>query len=150
MDYREADQRPRLGGLAEALFHRRDVFARHVAALDLAEELEARAALAGDDLDLDLAELARAARLLLVGIGQFHRLAEIFAIRHLRRADIRFDLVLTIHAIDHDFEVNIAHSLSDGLARFVIGRNADRRQTGRGSCGERGGRDGEILVVPVY
>src|SRR3546814_3917634 len=110
----EADQRPRLGGLAEALFHRRDVFARHVAALDLVEELEARAALAGDDLDLDLAELARAARLLLVGIGQFHRLAEIFAIRHLRRADIRFALELTLHAIDQDFEVKLAHSLDDG------------------------------------
>src|SRR3546814_7807765 len=41
IDDREADQRPRLGGLAEALFHRRDVFARHVAALDLVEELEA-------------------------------------------------------------------------------------------------------------
>src|SRR3546814_5330193 len=129
MDYREADQRPRLGGLAEALFHRRDVFARHVAALDLAEELEARAALAGDDLDLDLAELARAARLLLVGIGQFHRLAEIFAIRHLRRADIRFDLELTLHAIDQDFEVKLAHSLDDGLARFVIDRKSTRLNT---------------------
>src|SRR3546814_18617688 len=42
IDDRETDQRPRLGGLAEALFNRRDVFARHVADLDLVRSEERR------------------------------------------------------------------------------------------------------------
>src|SRR3546814_8689852 len=49
VDDREADQMTGLGRLAEALFHRRDIFARDVAALDLVEELVARTALAGDE-----------------------------------------------------------------------------------------------------
>src|SRR3546814_1409214 len=58
IDDREADQRARRGHFANALFHRRDIFARHVAALHLVDELDARAALARLDGDLDPPELA--------------------------------------------------------------------------------------------
>src|SRR3546814_14016700 len=94
-----------LGRLAEALFHRREIFARDVAALDLVEELVARTALAGDDRHLDPAELARSARLLLVGVVDVDLLREIFAIGDLRRAHIGLDLELALHAVDQDFEV---------------------------------------------
>ena len=58
VDDREADQRPGLRGLAEALSTDGNIFLGDVAALDLVEELEARAALGRDDVDLDFAELA--------------------------------------------------------------------------------------------
>src|SRR3546814_21144803 len=95
----------------------RDIFARNVAALDLVDESDARAAFAGSDADLDAPELARAARLLLVGIVDIDGLRERFAVRHLRRADVRFDLELALHAIDEDVEVKLAHALADRLAR---------------------------------
>src|SRR3546814_675573 len=80
IDDREADQRARRGHFANALFHRRDIFARHVAALHLVDELDARAALARLDGDLDPPELAGAARLLLVRIVDVDLLREAFAI----------------------------------------------------------------------
>ena len=98
---------------------------RDVAALDLVEELEARAALARDHVDLDLAELAGAARLLLVGVGQLDRLREIFAIGDLRSADIGLDLELALHAVDEDLEVELAHPLDDRLAGFMVGGDAE-------------------------
>src|SRR3546814_10981994 len=96
-----------------ALFDRRDIFARNVAALDLVQEGDARATFAGSDADLDAAELARAARLLLVGIVDIDGLRERFAVRHLRRADVRFDLELALHAIDEDVEGKLAHALDE-------------------------------------
>src|SRR3546814_12682984 len=123
---READHVPIFGRRAETLFHRRDIFARNVAALDLVDEGDAATALARRDLDLDAAELARAARLLLVGVVDRHRLRERFAIRHLRRAHVRLDLELALHAIDEDVEVQLAHALDDRLARFMVGRHAER------------------------
>ena len=48
------------------------------------------------------------------------------ACRHLRRPDVALDLELALHAVDQDFEVKFAHALDDGLARFVIGRDAER------------------------
>ena len=81
----------------------------------------------GVDRDLDAAELARAARLLLVGVVDVDLLREILAIRHLRRADVGLDLELALHAIDEDLEVELAHPLDDRLARFMIGRHAERR-----------------------
>src|SRR3954471_17746500 len=102
IDDRKSDQRSGLGGFAKPLLDRRDIFLRDVAALDLVEELEARPAFARDDVDLDLAELTGAARLLLVGVGQVDRLREILAISDLRSADIGLDLELALHAVDEN------------------------------------------------
>src|SRR5690606_1429154 len=96
VDDREADHVTVFGRLAHALFDRRDIFARNVAALDLVDEGDARTAFARSDADLDAAELARTARLLLVGVVDVDRLRERFAVRHLRRADIRLDLELAL------------------------------------------------------
>ena len=89
--------------------------------------LDARSALARLEGDLDLAELAGAARLLLVGVGQLDRLGEQFAIGDLRRADSGLDLELALHAVDEDLEVELAHPLDDGLAALVVGRDAEGR-----------------------
>src|SRR3546814_4219776 len=42
-----------------------------------------------------------------------NRLREVFAIGHLRRTDVGFDLELAAHAIDDDVEVKFAHALDD-------------------------------------
>ena len=65
VDHREAE-RPVLERVDDALLHRRDVVARHHAALDLLGEGEARAARQRLDVEHDVAVLAVAARLLLV------------------------------------------------------------------------------------
>ena len=85
----------------------------------------------GVELDLHFAELAGAARLLLVGVGQLDRPREALAVGHLRRADVGLDLELALHAVDQDLEVKLAHPLDDGLARFMVGRDAERGVLGR-------------------
>jgi hypothetical protein len=49
------------------------------------------------------------------------------AVGHLRRADVGFDAELALHAIDDDFEVQLAHAGDDGLARLFVGAHAERR-----------------------
>jgi len=125
IDDREANQRPRLGSFAQALLDRGNIFLGDVAALDLVEKLEPRTAFARDDVDLDLTELTRTTRLLLVGVGEVNRLREILAISDLWSADIGLDLELTLHAVDEDLEVELAHPLDDGLTRFMVGGHPD-------------------------
>src|SRR4051794_26710817 len=121
VDDREADQRSGLGGLAHALLDRRDIFLGDVAALDLVDELDAAATLARLQRHLDLAELAGAARLLLVGVSELDRTRQGLAISDLRSADIGLDLELALHAVDEDLKVELAHPFDDRLARFMIG-----------------------------
>src|SRR5206468_430895 len=121
IDDRKADQRPSFGSLAQSLLDRRDIFLGDVAALDLVDELEARSALSRADADLDFGELAGAARLLLVGVGEVDRLREILAIGDLRRTDVGLDLELALHAVDEDFEMEFAHPLDDRLTGLMVG-----------------------------
>src|SRR6056297_64517 len=109
------------GLLAHALFNRRDVFARNVAALDLIFENDSLAAFTRSDDDLGFTELTRTTRLFLVGVGNLDFASERFTIGHLRRADIRFDLEFALHAIDKNVEVEFAHPLDDRLTALVIG-----------------------------
>ena len=111
-----------------ALFHRRDVLARHHAALDRVDELEALAGFLRLDLEHDVAVLALAARLAHeLAFGVVDRLADGFAVGHLRLADVGFHAELALHAVDDDFEVQLAHAGDDGLARFLVGLDAERR-----------------------
>ena len=48
-----------------------------------------------------------------------------FAIRHLRLADVRLDFVLAHHAIDDDFEMQLAHAADDGLSAVGVGVNLE-------------------------
>ena len=68
------------------------------------------------DADLDVAVLAAAAGLADVLAFGFGVLADGLAIRHLRLADVGFDVELAHHAVDDDFEVQLAHAADDGLS----------------------------------
>src|SRR3546814_3430975 len=59
VDDREADHVPIFGRLAETLFHRRDIFARNVAALDLVDEGDAATALRSEEHTSELQSLMR-------------------------------------------------------------------------------------------
>ncbi len=50
-----------------------------------------------------------------------------FAIRHLRLADIGADAELALHAVDDDFQVQLAHAGQNRLAGVGIGRDPERR-----------------------
>src|SRR3546814_18292659 len=98
IDDRESDQRSGLGDLANALLDRRNIFLRDVAALDFVLEDHALAAFARLDRELDPAELARAARLLLVVVVDVHLLPERLPIGYLRPATLCPDLAFPLSA----------------------------------------------------
>ena len=114
--------------LVDALLHRRDELARHHAALDRVDELEALARLLRLDLQHDVAVLALAARLAdELAFDVLDRLADRLAIGHLRLADDGLDAELALHAVDDDFQVQLAHAGDDGLAGLLVGVDAERR-----------------------
>ncbi len=45
----------------------------------------------------------------------------------LRFPDVRFNPELSLHAVDDDLEMQLAHPADDRLARFFIRRNTERR-----------------------
>ena len=79
------------------------------------------------DLEFDVAKLTAAARLFLEYLFARCTDRDRFAVCNLRFTDVRFDAELALHAIDDDLKVKLAHSGDDRLARFVIGRNLERR-----------------------
>ena len=70
-------------------------------------------------------------------------LRDLLAIGHLRRADIGVDLVGALEDVDLDVEMQFAHALEDGLAAFLVGRDAEGRILG----GELRQRDAELFLV---
>ena len=54
-------------------------------------------------------------------------LVNVLAVGHLRLAHDAFDAELGAHAIERDFEVQLAHAAQDGLARLAIGFQMQRR-----------------------
>src|SRR6185369_8095046 len=107
--------------------HRRDVFARHHAALDRIDELEALPGRVRLDLEHDVPVLALAAGLANeLAFAVFDDLADRFAIGHLGLAHVGLDAELTPHAVDDDLQVQLAHAGDDGLARFLVGLDAER------------------------
>ena len=71
------------------------------------------------------------------------RPGDLFAIGHLRRADIGVDLVGALEDVDLDVEMQFAHPLQDGLTAFLIGRHAEGRILVR----ELRQRDAELFLV---
>ena len=116
VDQREAGQHAAIARGFQALGDAGDEFLRHRAADDLALELVAGARLLRLEHDLDAGELARTARLLLVGVVDFGALGDGFAIRHLRSADVAVHLVLAAQYVDLNLQMQLAHALDDGLA----------------------------------
>src|SRR4029453_8793608 len=105
----------------------RDEFARHRAALDRIDELEALAREVGLHLEPDVTVLAATARLLDELAFLLDLLLDRFAIRDLRRPDVRLDAELALHPVDQDLEVQLAHPRDDRLARLPVGAQRERR-----------------------
>src|SRR5690606_25572061 len=135
----------RLQGVLDALLDRRDVLARNHATLDGVDELEAGTArLERLELDDDVTILAAATRLLdELPFGFLDRLADRFAVGHLRLADRSLDAELALHAIDQDLEMELAHARDDRLAALLVGTHAERRVF----LGEARQRDAHLLLV---
>src|SRR5439155_13859160 len=86
--------------LAHALLDRGDELRRDRATLDLVDELEARAARQRLDSQIDLAELAGAAALLLVPVVSLGRRGDGLAVCDSRRARVDLAFVGVVHAVE--------------------------------------------------
>ena len=152
VDERDLDVDHRVAGLdagperlLDALGDGGDELARHGAALDLRDELEA---LAGVRLDVDVddAELARAAGLLdEAALDLVRRAADRLAVGDLRAPDVRLDAVLALHAVDEDLEVQLAHAGDLDLAGLLVGLHLE----GRVLLGQAAEGDGHLLLVDL-
>src|SRR5258705_8585772 len=121
-----ACQEATLQRILDSLFDRLDVFLRDRTAGNFVFEDKA---FAGGrlDLDLDVAKLTAAARLLLIDFFARRTLSDGLAISDLRLAYIRLHAKLTLHAIDDDLQMQLAHACDDSLARFLISRHIKGR-----------------------
>ena len=124
--HRVAGQDSALQRFLDALLGRLDELARDRSADDFVDELEPafRHRL---EAHLDVAVLTLTARLpheLALG---FRLARDRFAIRDLRLADVRGDAELAHHAVDDDLEVQLAHAADDGLVRFRVRVDLERR-----------------------
>lgn len=113
-------------GILHALVDGGNEAARNLAAHDLIEEFVAAARI-GLDAKPAIAELARAARLLLVATLRFGGLSDGLAIRHAHRHEHRLDAVLLLHASQDGIDLRIAHSGEHGLVGFLAPRDAHSR-----------------------
>src|SRR5581483_12166458 len=113
-------------GFLDALLDGRNELARHRAADDAIHEDVALAGLVRLDLEPYVPVLAAATGLAHELAFRVHGAANGFAVGDLRLADVRLDLELALHAVDDDFEVQLAHAGDDRLPRFLIGRHAER------------------------
>jgi hypothetical protein len=68
---------------------------------------------------------AGTAGLLFVRVIDRHLPADLLAISDLRGADIGFHLVGALEDVDLDVEMQLAHPLEDGLARLLVGVDAE-------------------------
>src|SRR5207253_7783482 len=126
IDHVVAGELTALHRVMNALFRWLDELARNCSALDLVFENET---FAGSRLDLefDVRVLAASAGLFLKDFLAGSWLRNRFAISDLRFADIRLDAEFSLHAIDDDFQVQLAHAGDNCLSGFMIGRNIERR-----------------------
>ena len=70
-------------------------------------------------------------------------LADGLAVRHLRFADVGLDFVLAHHAVDDDFQMQLAHAADDGLSAVGVGVNLE----GRIFLGQLGKRHAHFFLI---
>ncbi len=78
-------------------------------------------------MDLHVAVLAAAARLLRVLHFAVGRAGQRFLVSDLRLADRGLDAELALQPVDDDFEVQLAHAGDDDLAGLLVGLHVERR-----------------------
>jgi hypothetical protein len=113
--------------VANAGLDRLDVGLGHDPACDRVCELEAGTARQRLDLQHHVAELAVAARLLLVAAALLRRLADRLAIGNGRRPAFDRDLVLAFEALHGDAQVHFAVARNHRLAGILLVAQAERR-----------------------
>ncbi len=113
-------------GLDYPLLHRPDVFFRDDAAHDGVLEFESFPLFVRLQLDPDVAVLAPAAGLADELPFGLDLLPDRFLVRHLRLADVGFDLKFPLHPVDDDFEVQLAHAADDVLPGLLVRVDAER------------------------
>ena len=143
VDHRVAGEHAIAQCLFDPLLHRRDVLARHRAALDRVDELVALARLVRRELEPHVTVLAAATRLLDELALGFNLFAERLAVGHLRLANARLDAEFAPHTVDQNLEMQLAHAGDDRLARFLVGAHTERRIFLR----EAPERDAHLLLI---
>src|SRR5690606_20733542 len=102
-------------------------FAGDCAADDGPLELETRAARPRFEFHPHLAELAAAARLLLMPVGAIALARDSFAIGNAWRFKVSFDAGLLLEAVNGHVQMRVAQSSQNRLANFRISPHAQRR-----------------------
>ena len=143
---REAGERARGEHRLHALLHGGNERRGDGAALHRVDELEAAATRQRLDLEVDLAELAGAAGLLLVPVVPFGRGGDGLAIRDARRARGDFELELARHALQHRAQVQVAQAPQHGLVQVGL-LELQRRVLGD-HAGEHVG-DAALVAAPL-
>src|SRR5919108_138618 len=129
--------------LLNPLIHRLDVFLGNNTADDLVHKLVTLAGLLRFDPNLDVTVLATAASLTDIFALRFGLFADGFAIRNLRLADVGLNLILAHHAVNDDFQMQLAHAADDGLSTVGIGVDLK----GRIFLGQLGKRHAHLFLV---
>src|SRR5208282_4236064 len=114
-------------GFSNALVNWLNKLFGHGAADDIVHKFVTLAGFLRLDPNLGVAVLSTAAGLADVLALGFRFPADGFAVSHLRLANIRFDLVLAHHAIDDDFEMQLAHAADNGLSAVRVSVNFEGR-----------------------
>ena len=121
--------------LLHALVDRRDQAARNRAALNGVDEFITAPGI-GLQAQPAVAELARAASLLLVATLGFSRLANGLAIRNAHRNKLRLDLRLGSQTAQNRINLSLAHCRNHRLVRILMALNANSRIVFRNACKE--------------
>src|SRR5882757_2303419 len=127
VDHRVTGDHAVLHLLDHALFDGGDELARHHAADDAVDELEALAGFLRFQAQPAMAVLAAAAGLAHELAFGLDHLADRLAVGDLGRTDIGLHREFALHAVDDDFQMQLAHAGDDGLAGFLVGVDAERR-----------------------
>ena len=126
--YWEASERTIGQRLLDAIVDRLDVLLWNTSTGDGVFEAVAAAGATWLHRAADLCELTGTTRLLFVGVlVAVERLGDGLAVGNLWLTDGCVNLELTLHTIDEDFEVKLAHTRDDGLAGLLVGLDLEGR-----------------------
>ena len=116
---RESDEGSPLDSFFKALIARRNEFRRNCTSLYLIVKL---IILFGNGFNkaCNTAELTGTACLFFVSIVKVCPLGNSFSVSNLRHTCFNITLIFSLHSLDINFQVELAHTLNNGLVRFLV------------------------------
>src|SRR5262249_19504045 len=111
--------------LADTFFHGTDEFLWNRSAMGVVDEFKILSGRLNTQFHFGV--LTAATSLLLVGVFVFRRDANRFAISNLRLSNVGSHAKLTLHAVDDDFQVQLAHTGENGLPGIMVDGNTQSR-----------------------